>query len=61
MPGAPPREPDNCGGGGKIAALPALEAERDQIAAEQAAAEARAALNDDQITLFLALGGGWTS
>lgn len=47
--------------GGKIAALPALEAERDRIAAEQAAAEARAALNDDQITLFLALGGGWTS
>lgn len=47
--------------GGKIAALPALEAERDRIATEQAAAEGRAALNDDQITLFLALGGGWTS
>lgn len=47
--------------GGKIAALPALEAERDRIAADQAAAEARAAINDDQITLFLTLGGGWTN
>lgn len=47
--------------GGKIAALPALEAERDRVAADQAAAEARAAINDDQITLFLALGGGWSN
>lgn len=45
--------------GGKIAELPALEAERDLIAAEQAVAESRAAINEDQITLFLALGGGW--
>jgi len=45
--------------GGKIGELPAIEAERDLIAAEQAAAEALAAINDDQITLFLALGGGW--
>lgn len=47
--------------GGKVAALPVLEAERDRIAADQAAAEGRAALNDDQITLFMTLGGGWTS
>jgi len=46
--------------GGKIGELPALEAERDLVAAEQAAAEGRAAINDDQIALFLALGGGWT-
>lgn len=45
--------------GGRIAALPAIDAERDLITAEQVAAEARAATNDDQITLFLALGGGW--
>jgi len=45
--------------GGKIAELPALEAERDLVAAEQAAADGKAAMNDDQITLFLALGGGW--
>ncbi|SCW34940.1 efflux transporter, outer membrane factor (OMF) lipoprotein, NodT family [Sphingobium faniae] len=47
--------------GGKIGELPALEAERDMVAAEQAAAEGRAAINDDQIALFLALGGGWTA
>lgn len=47
--------------GGKIAELPALEAERDLLAAEQAVAEGRATINEDQITLFLALGGGWTS
>ncbi len=46
--------------GGKIAALPAVEAERDLANADLAAAEAQAASNDDQITLFLALGGGWT-
>jgi NodT family efflux transporter outer membrane factor (OMF) lipoprotein len=46
--------------GGKISEIPALEAERDLVAAEQAVAEGRGAINDDQITLFLALGGGWT-
>lgn len=45
--------------GGKIAELPALEAERDLMAAEQAVAENRAAMNEDQVALFLALGGGW--
>lgn len=45
--------------GGKIAALPAIEAERDLVSAELTVAEAQAATNDDQITLFLALGGGW--
>jgi NodT family efflux transporter outer membrane factor (OMF) lipoprotein len=43
--------------GGRIAAFPALDAERDALAAEQAAAEGQAAVNDDQISLFLALGG----
>lgn len=47
--------------GGKIGELPALEAQRDLVAAEQAAAEAQAAINDDQIALFLALGGGWAA
>ncbi|WP_421850217.1 efflux transporter outer membrane subunit [Novosphingobium sp.] len=47
--------------GGKIAALPMIEAERDMVSAELAAAEGRAATNDDQITLFLSLGGGWAS
>lgn len=47
--------------GGKIDELPALEAERDFIAAQQAVAEAKAAMNEDQIALFLALGGGWAA
>lgn len=46
--------------GGKIAELPAIEAERDLVTAEQAAADGRVAMSDDQIALFLALGGGWT-
>lgn len=47
--------------GGKIGELPAIEAERDLIAAEQAEAEGQAAINDDQVTLFMALGGGWVA
>jgi NodT family efflux transporter outer membrane factor (OMF) lipoprotein len=46
--------------GGKIAELPAIEAERDLVIAEQAAADGRVAMSEDQIALFLALGGGWT-
>jgi NodT family efflux transporter outer membrane factor (OMF) lipoprotein len=47
--------------GGKIAELPALEAERDLVAAEQAASDANVAVSEDQIALFLALGGGWAT
>jgi NodT family efflux transporter outer membrane factor (OMF) lipoprotein len=47
--------------GGKIGEQPALDAERDLVGAEQAAANGLATLNQDQITLFLALGGGWTT
>lgn len=46
--------------GGKIAELPVIEAERDLMTAEQAAADGRVAMSEDQIALFLALGGGWT-
>lgn len=45
--------------GGRISPLSQIDAERDLAAAELAAAEGRAAMNDDQITLFLSLGGGW--
>lgn len=45
--------------GGRVSQLEALQAEEDLINAEWAVAESRRALNDDQITLFLALGGGW--
>ncbi|MDE8652833.1 efflux transporter outer membrane subunit [Novosphingobium album (ex Liu et al. 2023)] len=47
--------------GGKIAELPALDAERDLLLAEQAAMEGQAMINEDQIALFLALGGGWSA
>ena len=47
--------------GGRISELPALEAERDLVAAQVAAAEGRATINEQQVALFLALGGGWTS
>ena len=45
--------------GGRVSQLEALQAEEDLINAEWAVAESRRAINDDQITLFLALGGGW--
>jgi len=45
--------------GGRIGGLAALDAERALTAAEQAAAQAEADVNSDQIAVFLALGGGW--
>lgn len=45
--------------GGKVSEFVALQAEQDYIAAERAAADGRRVINNDQITLFLALGGGW--
>lgn len=46
--------------GGKVSEFEALQAQEDLLKAERAAAENRRAINDDQITLFLALGGGWS-
>jgi outer membrane protein TolC len=37
-----------------------LDAERTRLAAEQAAVQAEADVNADQIMVFLALGGGWS-
>lgn len=45
--------------GGRIDALSELAAERDRWSAELAVAAGEATLNRDQITVFLALGGGW--
>jgi len=45
--------------GGKTGYLPALDAERSLAQAEAALAASQAKLADDQVTLFLALGGGW--
>jgi NodT family efflux transporter outer membrane factor (OMF) lipoprotein len=45
--------------GGNINALAALDADRALAAAEQAYAADETNLNTDQISIFLALGGGW--
>jgi outer membrane protein TolC len=45
--------------GGKVGDLVALDAERNEISANIAVASAQADVNNDQITAFFALGGGW--
>ncbi|HLZ66610.1 MAG TPA: TolC family protein [Aliidongia sp.] len=45
--------------GGKVGGLTALDAERTWIAAEAAVAAEQHEINADQMTVFLALGGGW--
>jgi len=47
--------------GGLATALEVVDAQRALAAAEQALAALQAALSDDQIAVFLALGGGWES
>ncbi len=46
--------------GGKVGSLVALDAERNRVIADQAVAAAFSDISDDQIAIFLALGGGWT-
>jgi NodT family efflux transporter outer membrane factor (OMF) lipoprotein len=45
--------------GGRVGGIAAVEAERDAMAAQEALAVNAADLSNDQIALFLALGGGW--
>ena len=45
--------------GGKVGGLVTLDAERTWVTAEAAVATQQAAINSDQISVFLALGGGW--
>ena len=45
--------------GGKLGGLEALDAQRTWIAAESAVAVEQAEINKDQISAFMALGGGW--
>lgn len=45
--------------GGRVGGLVALDAQRTWILDEIAVSSAQEAINNDQITLFLALGGGW--
>lgn len=44
---------------GKVGYLDALDAERSLASGEAALAASDAQLADDQVSLFLALGGGW--
>lgn len=45
--------------GGRVGGLEALDAQRTWLAAENAVAAAQSDVNNDQISTFLALGGGW--
>ena len=45
--------------GGRSGYLDALDADRGLATAQAALAASDAQLADDQVTLFLALGGGW--
>lgn len=45
--------------GGRESALDVLDAERTLASAEQAFAQLEAAISNDQVSVFLALGGGW--
>ncbi len=47
--------------GGRLNALVALDAERKLATADQAVAEAESAISQSQISVFLALGGGWNT
>jgi len=46
--------------GGRVGGLVALDAERSWVAAVAATASAEAEVNADQVTVFQALGGGWS-
>jgi outer membrane protein TolC len=45
--------------GGRVGGIVALDAEKTLVAADAAVASAQAQVNTDQISAFLALGGGW--
>lgn len=45
--------------GGRATELAVIDAERTLVAAEQSLAQSTAAVTNDQIAIFLALGGGW--
>lgn len=45
--------------GGRATALTVIDAQRTLVAAEQSLAQLESAISDDQVAVFLALGGGW--
>jgi NodT family efflux transporter outer membrane factor (OMF) lipoprotein len=47
--------------GGRATAFNVLDAQRSLAAAEQSLAQTQSSISDDQVNVFLALGGGWQS
>jgi outer membrane protein TolC len=45
--------------GGRATALTVIDAQRTLATAEQSLAQLKSAISDDQVAVFLALGGGW--
>jgi len=55
------REAETLQVGGRATALTVIDAQRALAAAEQSLAQLKSAISDDQVAVFLALGGGWES
>jgi NodT family efflux transporter outer membrane factor (OMF) lipoprotein len=53
------REAESLQSGGRANALTVIDAQRTLAAAEQSLAQLKSAISDDQVAVFLALGGGW--
>jgi outer membrane protein TolC len=53
------REAETLQVGGRATALTVIDAQRTLAAAEQSLAQLKSAISDDQVAVFLALGGGW--
>jgi len=55
------REAETLQAGGRGTALTVIDAQRTLAGAEQSVAQLKSAISDDQVAVFLALGGGWES
>src|SRR5262249_54577858 len=53
------REAESLQLGGRATALTVIDAQRTLAAAEQSLAQLKSAISDDQVAVFVALGGGW--
>src|SRR5262249_61276017 len=53
------REEESLLAGGRATALNVIDAQRTLASAEQSLAQLKSAISDDQVAVFLALGGGW--
>jgi len=53
------REAETLELGGRATTLTVIDAQRTLAASEQSLAQLKSAISDDQVSVFLALGGGW--